>query len=710
MTKVNLGRVGLYPKGTYNSEVTYEKMDVVFYPTTGSSYVSIADNNSVVPTDTTKWQAVADVSSEVAAADAAAIRANAAAEAAEELSDDVAELKSAVENISTVIDPSDLSQWLYAEDKYLNASYELTAVSGYNTYKIPVEHLDFVSFVWTGSNPFGTLGDSYRYTYEDNNGYSRSLTSANIVIDTTNKNIIFLAPINAIAIYFSFKASEIASGFTVNKNTALSYDPNINYFRNFILPVNEKTCVFAEYYLRVISGTNLIYRYANASYKTWWTKVKAGDTVKFGSAVSGLSFNAIYIDTSDTITQITGLSHTFATDATVVIYEKTDNLGNAVIVPAGLKLQIDSSNVQGLSAAIADGMSQLSADVTELDGRVDSIDAKFEGEDKTYTTGTESGYYRVNDGAIETKSSSSYTRTKIEVQNWMKGTVSYTIVSNENISDSVIFCAFSDSNDAYISQTSHAVGGHTEQIPSNAKYIYLCFYGSAYCADYTIAADKVCMESELERLGVDNPFDGLTGVAFGTSLTYRAQTTGGYLQYLPDLSGITFDNQGIGSSSIYGNMLTAIKGYTGYTGKRVCLLEGFVNDWYGNKTLGTWKDNTETSVCGCVRSALNYMISQNANLTIFLILDPYGRNYSNVDCSTTAVNGAGLTQFEYYEEIAKVAESLGIPVIKEYAGSQISENTPQYLLDNIHPNALGAKQSANFIWSQMKQYYPNEIS
>jgi hypothetical protein len=627
---------------------------------------------------------------------------------------EVAELKSAIENISTVIDPSDLSQWLYAEDKYLNASYELTAASGYNTYKIPVEHLDFVSFVWTGNNPFGTLGDSYRYTYEDNNGYSRSLTSANIVIDTTNKNIIFLAPSNAIAIYFSFKASEIASGFTVNKNTALSYDPNINYFRNFILPVNEKTCVLAEYYLRVISGTNTIYRYANASYKTWWTKVKAGDTVKFGSAVSGLSFNAIYIDTSDTITQITGLSHTFATDATVVIYEKTDNLGNAVIVPAGLKLQIDSSNVQGLSAAIADGTSQLSADVSELNGNVDDIEAKFTGEDATYTTGTESGYYRVNNGAIETKSSSSYTRTKIEVQSWMKGTVSYTIVSNENISDSVIFCAFSDSNDAYISQTSHAVGGHTEQIPSNAKYIYLCFYGSAYCSDYTIAADKVCMESELERLGVDNPFDGLTGVAFGTSLTYRAQTTGGFLQYLPDMSGITFDNQGVGSSEILGDggnldMLAKIKAYTGYSGKRVCLLEGFVNDWYGQNTLGAYTDAAETTVCGCVRSALNYILSQNANLTVFLILDPYGRNYNSVDCSSS-VQRNSKTQFEYYEEIAKVAESLGIPVIKEYAGSQISENTPQYFIDNIHPNALGAKQSANFIWSQMRRYMPNAVS
>lgn len=209
---------------------------------------------------------------------------------------------------------------------------------------------------------------------------------------------------------------------------------------------------------------------------------------------------------------------------------------------------------------------------------------------------------------------------------------------------------------------------------------------------------------------VDDQYYGLSGVAFGTSLTARASSSYGFLTDLSLLSGITFDNQGIGSSYILGNMLTAIKAYTGYSGKRVCLLEGFVNDWGNNKTLGTWKDTEETSVCGCVRSALNYMLSQNANMTVFLILDPYGRRYSGSDCSSTAVNSAGLTQFEFYEEVAKVAESLGIPVIKMYAESQISENTPQFILDNIHPNALGAKQSANFIWGKMKQYYPNAIS
>ena len=204
-------------------------------------------------------------------------------------------------------------------------------------------------------------------------------------------------------------------------------------------------------------------------------------------------------------------------------------------------------------------------------------------------------------------------------------------------------------------------------------------------------------------------FNGMDGVAFGTSLTARSINNDGYLDYLPTLSGITFDNQGIGSAYILGNMLTAIKGYASYSDKQICLIEGFVNDWFNNKTLGTWKDSGETTVCGCVRSAINYIMSQNANITLFLILDHYGKNNSGSDCSTTAVNGAGLTQYEFYSEIAKVAESLGIPVIKEFEDSGISENTPQYLLDNIHCNALGALQSAYAIWYQLKQYPANQV-
>lgn len=201
-------------------------------------------------------------------------------------------------------------------------------------------------------------------------------------------------------------------------------------------------------------------------------------------------------------------------------------------------------------------------------------------------------------------------------------------------------------------------------------------------------------------------FSNLQGVAFGTSLTYYASVTNGYLTRLAYLSGITFDNQGVGSSTILGDggsldMLAKIKSYSGFSDKRVCILEGFVNDWYGEKTLGSWADTSENTVCGCVRSAINYILTQNQNITLFMILDHYGKQHNTLDCSST-IKKNNLTQWEYYEEIKKVAESLGIPVIREYALSGISELMPQYLDDNIHLNALGAIHSANVIWREMQ--------
>ena len=209
-----------------------------------------------------------------------------------------------------------------------------------------------------------------------------------------------------------------------------------------------------------------------------------------------------------------------------------------------------------------------------------------------------------------------------------------------------------------------------------------------------------------------NPYDGLSGVAFGTSLTYRAETTGGFLQYLPVMSGIEFDNQGIGSATILQasglpQMMPRITGYTEYASKRICLLEGFVNDWYHNPgKLGTWKDTEQTTVCGCIRYAINHIWSQNANITIFLILDHYGSGINAPD----AVNSSGETQYEWWSEIEKVALSMGVRVIREYEIAEISNKTSQYLLDNIHLNALGAEQSAKAIWAGMKATYPNITS
>ena len=57
MESLNLGHVSPLYKGAYNSGTTYTEMDVVTYQ--GSSYVSKIDNNTSLPTDTTKWQMLA---------------------------------------------------------------------------------------------------------------------------------------------------------------------------------------------------------------------------------------------------------------------------------------------------------------------------------------------------------------------------------------------------------------------------------------------------------------------------------------------------------------------------------------------------------------------------------------------------------------------------------------------------------------------------
>ena len=253
----------------------------------------------------------------------------------------------------------------------------------------------------------------------------------------------------------------------------------------------------------------------------------------------------------------------------------------------------------------------------------------------------------------------------------------------------------------------------------NYPFVYTVPSDGVMCVFCPATEDGIVLRSPANQIQIDakniiglengTQFNGLSGVAFGTSLTYNASVGNGYLTRLSSLSGITFDNQGVGSSTILGDggsldMLAKIKAYTSYSGKRVCLLEGFVNDWYGGNALGTWTDTAETTVCGCVRSAINYMLTQNANMTVFLILDHYGRAYNTLDCSTTHKNASDLTQFEYYSEIEKVANSLGVPVIREFELSGISELMPQYLADNIHLNALGAIQSANVIWNEMKQH------
>ena len=263
--------------------------------------------------------------------------------------------------------------------------------------------------------------------------------------------------------------------------------------------------------------------------------------------------------------------------------------------------------------------------------------------------------------------------------------------------------------DKYVTAPTNAAYARFSALRASAEYPVWQVVEGTVLPDYLpygfVSSDKFIVDTE---------WKGLAGVAFGTSLTYRAATTYGYLQYLPTLLGVgvTIDNQGIGNATILAtdpalDILAKVKNYANYASKNFCILEGFVNDFYTNADkLGTWKDTAETTVCGCVRSAINHILTQNGDITLVLVLDHYGQASGGSSTASTYVNSNGDVQYEFYEEIAKVADSIGVPVIKEYELSGMNEYTPDYFIDNIHPTALGAEQSAKTIYSVMKNLYP----
>lgn len=281
---------------------------------------------------------------------------------------------------------------------------------------------------------------------------------------------------------------------------------------------------------------------------------------------------------------------------------------------------------------------------------------------------------------------------------------------------------------------------------------------------YSDSEKDIMLAPKIRNFYEKNPYYNKKGVAFGTSLTYRSgytypgsyvqsgkSRTGGYLEFLPIMSQILFDNQGMGNSTIirndqhmdgdsYLDMMEMIENYFSsnlatdiyneHLSKEIILLEGFVNDWYDNSdklgewtdlipTLGTWhdidpQDDTKIigdsySVCAAVRYAINFIKSKIPYSTIIVILDHYGQAVTgNQGCAST-VKHTNLTQYEFYEEISKVCESLGVPVIKGYAISGINEYTPNFFRadnDIIHLSPDGAKHFADVIWAEMQRFYP----
>lgn len=242
------------------------------------------------------------------------------------------------------------------------------------------------------------------------------------------------------------------------------------------------------------------------------------------------------------------------------------------------------------------------------------------------------------------------------------------------------------------------------EIPEDGAYIGI------QCNNTTSKVSKlVPIDEELDTIK-ENIFKGLKGVAFGTSLTARADSSGtyGYLSTLRNELECEIDNQGVGGSYWFlvdytnSSVRYVVQNYANYADKDFAIIEGCINDWFTGKILGNYTDTSGQSVCADLYAMINHIYTQNPKIQIFVILDHQGRNYNDNDCSPSAVVNS-KTQYEYYTELKKLCELYSIPVISEFAESNIGVFGTEYLADNIHCNELGAEQSGQFIARKMKQ-------
>ncbi len=88
MAVTNQGRIGYIPKGEYNAETTYKKLDCVIY--NGNTYAALKETKGVAPTVATNWQILVDNSDGTQALEAAMNAVNKANQQADEIPQDIA--------------------------------------------------------------------------------------------------------------------------------------------------------------------------------------------------------------------------------------------------------------------------------------------------------------------------------------------------------------------------------------------------------------------------------------------------------------------------------------------------------------------------------------------------------------------------------------------------------------------------------------------
>ena len=205
-----------------------------------------------------------------------------------------------------------------------------------------------------------------------------------------------------------------------------------------------------------------------------------------------------------------------------------------------------------------------------------------------------------------------------------------------------------------------------------------------------------------KETSMSNQWKGKTWYAYGTSMTSTKQ--GKYVPVVAELSGMSVVNYGIPGGSLTpdgygkGNVKQAVM--TLEDGKQnadLITLEVLPNE---GAIMGNIYDTDDLSFCGCFNQCLRYL-QENTKAQIVVII----MVGSNTHTPETLHEKRGIPQFEFAEQIERVARLNSVPVINVFAEGGFGYarvKARDYQVDNIHLNDVGGKNVGNFVWSKLK--------
>lgn len=187
--------------------------------------------------------------------------------------------------------------------------------------------------------------------------------------------------------------------------------------------------------------------------------------------------------------------------------------------------------------------------------------------------------------------------------------------------------------------------------------------------------------------------------AYGTSMT--SVELGKYVPVVTELSGLITTNLGIPGGDMTSDILKAIK-TSPSNGVDLVTVEGGVNDWARNISLGEFGDTEPTTYYGALYQAFEYLTKCTDSRVVSITMHG-DRSFESVLGGSWLKNANGVRMTKFNEALREMSAIYSVPCILVAEESGLNEgNYNKYLIDQIHHNELGGKVVGKYVWSKLK--------